>query len=254
MGDQNTKPRRINKVEGAVGQVMKSGGPGNVETWGFDDYGLSFIGTVTGVAGAPKFQCSGLAGFDNDFFNGYWAYVVWDAGGAAAQPQGQMLECTGYAAGDFTVAAFAPNAIAVGDKVLFLHPSMASLVNTTFGLAAIKALVDTTETDASFSYLDAGGEQDVYVDAVTTRRKISFAMDITTMTQGGVVKVYLKVDGANYKVWVLQNVDSIASGGTEDVYSIEVTTNQHFKVSYTEDADEGAARAIPYSVIHQVLE
>ena len=34
MGDQNAKPRRINKVEGAVGQVIKSGGPGVLETWG----------------------------------------------------------------------------------------------------------------------------------------------------------------------------------------------------------------------------
>ncbi len=34
MGDQNTKPRRINKVEGAAGQVILSGGPGVLENWG----------------------------------------------------------------------------------------------------------------------------------------------------------------------------------------------------------------------------
>ncbi len=137
MGDQNTKPRRINKVEGAAGQVMQSQGPGVVEQWVDPselgvDYGLSFIGTVTGVAGAPKFQCSGLIGFGDAFFKDYWAYVVWDAAGGGAQPQGQKLICTGYNSvdADFTVAAFAPNVIAVGDKVLLLHPSIASLINT----------------------------------------------------------------------------------------------------------------------------
>jgi len=146
MGQENTAPRKINGVEGALGQIMQSQGPGVVEQWTNPsaigvDYGLSFYGTVSGIAAAPKFQCSDLAGFDADFFKGYWAYVVWDAGGAAAQPQGQMLQCTGYAAGDFTVAAFAPNAIAVGDKVLLLHPSIATTIDTTSGLAALQVLL-----------------------------------------------------------------------------------------------------------------
>lgn len=34
MGDQNTKPRRINGVEGAAGEVIISGGPEVLETWG----------------------------------------------------------------------------------------------------------------------------------------------------------------------------------------------------------------------------
>ena len=121
-------------------------------------------------------------------------------------------------------------------------------------IATVTGLIDTAETDASFSYLDAGGEQDVYTDAVTTRRKISFSMDISTMSQGGVVKVYLKVDGSTYKVWIKKDVDSISSSGTEDVYTIEIITNQHIKVSYTEDADEGADRSIPYSVVIKVME
>jgi len=33
MGQENTVPRRINGVEGAVGQRMASGGPGVIETW-----------------------------------------------------------------------------------------------------------------------------------------------------------------------------------------------------------------------------
>ncbi len=130
MGQENEAPRKINGVEGALGQLMQAQGPDVVEKWVNPsdigvDYGLSFIGTVTGVLNAPKFQCSGLIGFGDGFFNGYWAYVVRDAGGAGAQPQGQKLICTGYSSvdGDFTVAAFTPNVIAVGDKVLFMHPN-----------------------------------------------------------------------------------------------------------------------------------
>jgi len=33
MGDQNTKPRSINKVEGSLGQGIVSQGPGVVEEW-----------------------------------------------------------------------------------------------------------------------------------------------------------------------------------------------------------------------------
>lgn len=143
MGQENTSPRKINKVEGAAGQVMKSGGPGVVETWGYEDYGLSFEGIVTGLAGAPKFQCSGLADFGDEYFKNYWIYVIWDSAGGGAAPQGEMLECTGYssATGDFTVGAFTP-AIAVGDKVLLFNESQAAVLNTVYGLAALKTLID----------------------------------------------------------------------------------------------------------------
>jgi len=131
MGQSNSVPRRINGVEGAPGQNIKSGGPGNSEYWGFDDYGLSFEGTVTGVAGAPNFQCTALTGFGNDYFEGYWVYVVWDAGGGGGAPQGERQICTAYnsATGDFTVAAFSV-AIAVGDKVLIMHPSLVASLDT----------------------------------------------------------------------------------------------------------------------------
>ncbi|GAF96973.1 unnamed protein product, partial [marine sediment metagenome] len=33
MGQDNTVPRRINNVEGTAGQLIISGGPGQVEEW-----------------------------------------------------------------------------------------------------------------------------------------------------------------------------------------------------------------------------
>ncbi|MBA7682892.1 hypothetical protein ES703_91248 [subsurface metagenome] len=42
MGQDNTVPRRINGVEGAVDEVMISGGPGVCESWGAMAAGLAF--------------------------------------------------------------------------------------------------------------------------------------------------------------------------------------------------------------------
>ncbi len=111
--------------------------------------GLIFAGTVSGIAGAPNFQCSDLTGYGNDYFEGYWAYVVWDAAGGGGAPQGQSLVCTGYvsATGDFTVNAFAPG-ITVGDKILLIHPSVAYMLGLT---PARAALLDT------LSIIAAGG-------------------------------------------------------------------------------------------------
>lgn len=110
-------------------------------------------------------------------------------------------------------------------------------------------LMATIESAGPFSYLDAGGEQDVYEDTSTTRRKISFDMDLSNMTQNGVIRVYRKVDGANYRLQIEQAF-TVADG--IDAWTVtEAWTNQHWKVTYQEDADEGAARSIPYNVITQ---
>lgn len=132
MGQDNEVPRRINRVAGVLGQLIQSQGPDAVEKWANPsdigvDYGMSFRGTVTSIAGAPAFNCSGLIGFGDDFFKGYWAYVVWNQDAPGAAPQGEMLECTGYtsATGLFTVDAYGVD-IAVDDVVLFLHPGIAA--------------------------------------------------------------------------------------------------------------------------------
>lgn len=81
-GLDTTGEIKISGGSGVLKQVIASQGPGvppaftNPSDLGVD-YGLSFLGEVTGIAGAPKFQCSNLVGFGNDYFEGYWAYVVW---------------------------------------------------------------------------------------------------------------------------------------------------------------------------------
>ena len=63
MGQDNTVPRRINRVEGAVDEVMISGGPGVCEHWGAMAAGLTF---------------TELAGIENHLAAGAGAWEDWD--------------------------------------------------------------------------------------------------------------------------------------------------------------------------------
>ncbi len=119
-------------------------------------------------------------------------------------------------------------------------------------IATILGLVDSTEAVGPYSYVDAGGEQDVYEDAVTTRRRIWVSASNRNMTQTGNFRIYRKEDGANYDLYIEEPV--LVAAGSERAWDREFTTNQHWKITYEEDVDEGAARAIPYNVIIQVIE
>ena len=110
--------------------------------------------------------------------------------------------------------------------------------------------MDTAEVAGPFSYLDAGAEQDVYEDTATTRRRIWVEFSNRNMTQAGTFIIYRKVDGANYDQWT----SVLVTVAGDDAFDAEFTTNQHWKLTYTESVDEGAARDIPYNVITQVIE
>lgn len=119
-------------------------------------------------------------------------------------------------------------------------------------LDIITALVDSAEAAGPFSYLDAGGEQDVYEDAAVTRRRIWIVVSNRNMTQTGTFRIYRKVNGANYDLYIDQPV--LIAAGKERAWDREFTTNQAWKITYEEDVDETANRDIPYNVITQVIE
>jgi len=119
-------------------------------------------------------------------------------------------------------------------------------------LATTEGLVDTAETAGPFSYLDAGGAQDVVEDTAVTRRHIKLEFSNRNMTQTGTFKIYRKVDGTNYDLYASQAVT--VGAGDERAFDAEFSTNQAWKLTYTEDADEGANRAIGFNVITQVVE
>ncbi len=113
---------------------------------------------------------------------------------------------------------------------------------------------EASEVAASFSYLDAGAEQTIFTIATTTRKKVyGIFLDLNTLTLNTTIRVKVKIDGTNYRtietlVWI---------NGTDDigVYFAEAfAINQDLIVTMQESADEGAARAIPYSYILEELE
>ena len=93
--------------------------------------GLVYYGKVTQVDDATHFRASGLAGFGDAYFaNTYRVFVVRDAGGAGAAPQGEMQPNTGYTStgGIFTHAAFSAG-LAVDDEVLLLQERVAEIAD-----------------------------------------------------------------------------------------------------------------------------
>ena len=119
-------------------------------------------------------------------------------------------------------------------------------------VAEVKALVDSAEASGPYTYTDAGGEQTVYEDTATTRRHIWLEVSNRNMTQTGKFRIYRKVDASNYDLWTEQAVT--VGAGDERVWDTNFVTNQAWKITYEEDANEGADRDIPYNVIIQVME
>ncbi len=91
--------------------------------------GLVYYGKVTQIDDATHFRVAGLTGFGDAYFaNTYRVYVVRDAAGAGAAPQGEMQPCSAYASTDaiFTHTAFTAS-LAVDDEVLLLHERVAGI-------------------------------------------------------------------------------------------------------------------------------
>jgi hypothetical protein len=91
---------------------------------------LAYEGDVTSVSDTTHFAATALAGMGDDFFassNPWYAYVVWDADGAGAAPQGESQPVSAYdsATGAFTHTAFTAPLVAT-DTVLLLHPDVAN--------------------------------------------------------------------------------------------------------------------------------
>ncbi len=155
--------------------------------------------------------------------------------------------------GVFPTANYADLAAFVEDNRTRLLAIVADTGTIAWGdITTILGLIDSAEAAGPFSYLDAGGEQDVYEDAVTTRRRIFVSASNRNMTQTGTFRIYRKEDGANYDLYIGQAVT--VGAGDERSWDREFTLNQHWKITYEEDVDEGAARAIPFNVVVQVIE
>lgn len=160
--------------------------------------GLVYQGTVTTYTNTTTFACLDLAGFGNDFFfsasNAKWeVYALHDLAGAGADPQGLFTPVGDYvsATGTFTHTAFASGNLAVGDKVLLVHPVLAVL-GTKADAAAAGAV---TTTDNVTAYIKQTLNELLGTDGGWTNMNNATMDDLDEILQ--VIASVLNMDGAN---------------------------------------------------------
>ena len=240
--------------------------------------GLVYYGKVTQVDDDTHFRVAGLAGFGDAYFaNNYRVYVVRDAAGGGAAPQGEMQPCSVYDSTDgiFTHTAFTVS-LAVDDEVLLIHERVAEVADLVTAIAAIIAYVDELETRltaARAGYLDninnadlvnlirqvaeaadtfsfdetSAAEQDMVSVTITARANIGgIWLDMVNVTQDTTIKVYHKVDGTNFRevsssAWTTTDSDGVLIEG--------FTAYRDIKVTLTCGGGGAASVNVPYAIV-----
>lgn len=148
--------------------------------------GVSFFGIVTAVdAGNNKFTIDAHKtlipqGAFKDATAPYRAFVMWDAGGLAAAPQGETQSVTNFisATGEYTTAAFT-SPVGVGDYVIIMHPRLAELLSIKTETDKIAGLI-TTVGAAGAGLTALGDARLANLDAAVTTRSSHSAADVVT--------------------------------------------------------------------------
>ena len=189
--------------------------------------------------------------------------LLGDVGDASGSTLGSIYAILGNPAQTFLTMIGYQGATSLADKLTAARAALLDEItavrlaeldaaNLPADVDAILALVDSAEGVGPSVYLDAGGEQDVVEDTAVTRRKIYLEFSNRGMAQTGTFRLYRKTDGANYDQWT--SVAVTVGAGDDRAWDAEFVTNQAWKLTYEEDVNEAAARAIPYNVITQVIE
>ncbi len=157
-------------------------------------------------------------------------------------------------AGD-SLVALSKNVIANQATASAAITSLDGKIDTIDGLVDdLAAIAVSADSSGTLSYLDAGGEQTVVELTTSTRKTLhGIWLDMVNLTQDGTVKVYHKIDGTNYRLF--KTVAFTVLTDPDGLYiALDCGITSDLKVTYTEGADETAARDIPYSVVYDVRE
>lgn len=105
-----------------------------------------------------------------------------------------------------------------------------------------------TFRSGTYSYTDAGGEQTVY-EFINTKSKLlqGIFLDLFTMSQNGTIKVYYKIDGSTYRE-IITKTYTVGVDKVGVYVEANFAVSSSIKVTYTEESNEGAVRAVPYSI------
>jgi hypothetical protein len=128
---------------------------GTAAAYSIVNSGLGFRGIVTAAVAGVSFTVGTLAGLGAGLFldatSPWYAYVLRDAGGASAAPQGDYRKVTGYttASGLFTTAAFSA-AVDVGDDVIIISNVLWNIIDTKTDTATIRQRTDNLLVTRAF--------------------------------------------------------------------------------------------------------
>lgn len=162
--------------------------------------GLCYYGVVTAVPMANQFTIASLAGLgagkfiDLGLVTQYYAFVLRDAGGGGAAPQGEYQPVTNYATGtgNFSANAFTVP-VAVGDEILIIHPFLARIMN----LAGLPPV--TGNLAANWQ----AAEQDlVVIGANDVSNKVHLlVVGIQNLVGNITIRMYMQVNGVERRIY-----------------------------------------------------
>lgn len=236
--------------------------------------GLSFSGPVTAATSTTVMVIGSLAGFGNDYFVGWWAYVLWDAGGASAAPQGEWRLVTDYVSstGTFTHNAFTAQT-ALTDIILLVHPAIHEPISLRGGAATLQSLTNHDQADLDFARVEtaaspmtlAAASQATAYQRIAGSRPFFFCGGFFSWDSGdpGVdavtVNVNTRTDGTNWvNMWTITlaalpsplelAVPSHANSALLNIpFGFWVMAGNGVQVTIGKDADAGGDHVVSHS-------
>jgi len=203
--------------------------------------GLVYYGVVTGVPVAGQFEIADLAGLGAAKFATvipeymYHAFVLRDAAGGGAAPQGESQPVSNYATntGNFTANAFTMP-VGIGDEILIIHPFLARIMNFA-GLpphvGSIAAAWNAAEADI------------VQIGVADTSYKVhSLVLDITGLVGTVTIRMYQEVVGVERRVY--EQTFTVAANGP-GLWIVNGTVGIHEILRVTAQSDNAADNAQP---------
>jgi len=171
--------------------------------------GLCYYGVVTALGGPNEFFIATLAGLGNAKFIDlagvapYYAFVLRDASGPGAAPQGEAQPITNYgsATGGFITNPFtAP--VAVDDEILIIHPYLARIMNL-YGYPPATGNLPANWNSGVATSGNPGADL-VTLGAANVKNKVhSLLVDISGLTLAATIRVRLfqLVNGVEREVY-----------------------------------------------------
>jgi hypothetical protein len=206
---------------------------------------LAYFGVVTQVISNTQFVIAGLAGLGNGALVGYAAYVLAKRDGTTTAPHAEQPAVTAYvsASGTFTHVAYTVP-LAVGDQLLLLHPTLATIMNIR-GLPPV-----TGSTPGNWQAAEA---DIISIGADNIRNKLhSLVLDINALVGTVTIRLYMQVNGVERRVY--QQTFTVAADGP-GLWIVNGTIGIHEVLRVTAQSNNAAdnGQAIAYDYLLEAM-